>query len=56
VATDAFVSKDAMSAFLDPIDYVLAATRPEEVNPNAAQGFVDAELITNSAAVKHLQD
>lgn len=56
MTTDALISKDAMGAFLDPIDNILAASRPKEAHADTEQRFVDAKVATNRAAVKHVEN
>ena len=56
VATNAFVCEDAMSTFLDPVDDVLAATRPEEAHSDTEQSFVDSEMTADGAAMKNIED
>jgi hypothetical protein len=56
VSTDALVGEDAMSAFLDPVDNILAATGPKEAHANAEQGFAHAKMTTDRAAMEHVED
>jgi hypothetical protein len=56
VSTDTLVGEDAMGAFLDPVDNILAATGPKEAHTNAEQSFVCTEMTTNRAAMKHIED
>jgi hypothetical protein len=56
VSTDALVSEDAMGAFLDPVDNILATAGPKEAHADAKKGFVDAEMTTDRAAVKNIED
>jgi hypothetical protein len=56
VSTDTLVGEDAMSAFPDPVDDILAATGPKEAHANTEQSFVHAEMTTNRAAMKDVKD
>jgi hypothetical protein len=56
VSTDTLVGEDAMSAFPDPVDDILAATGPKEAHTNTEQSFVHAEMTTNRAAMKDVED
>jgi hypothetical protein len=56
VTTDTLVSEEAVGAFLDPINNILAATRPKEAHTNSEECFVDAEMTTDRAAVKDVED
>jgi hypothetical protein len=54
VLTVALVSEDAMGAFLDPDDDILATTRLEEAHADTKKSFADTKVVTtNRAAMKH---
>ena len=56
VSTDALVGEDAMSAFLDPVDDILATAGPEETHTDAKEGFAYAEMTTDRAAMENIED
>ncbi len=56
VSTDALVSEDAMSAFLDPVDNILTTAGPKEAHANAEQGFAHAKMTTDRAAMEDVED
>jgi hypothetical protein len=56
VTTDTLGSEEAMGAFLDPINNILAATRTKEAHTNSKECFVDAEMTTNRATMKDVED
>jgi hypothetical protein len=56
VATDALVSEDAVGAFLDPVDDVLATARPKETHANPKERLVNAKVTTDRAAMEDVED
>ena len=56
VTANAFLGQNAVCAFADPVDNILAATRPKEAHPDAEQGFVNAEMATDGAAMEDIED
>jgi hypothetical protein len=56
VSTDALVGEDAMGAFFNPVDNILAAARPEESHANTEECFVDAEVTADRAAMEDVKD
>jgi hypothetical protein len=56
VSTDALVSEDAMSAFLDPVDNILTTAGPKEAHADAKKGFVYAEMTSDRAAMEDIED
>jgi hypothetical protein len=53
VLTVDLVSEDAMGAFLDPDDDILATTRLEEAHADAKKSLADTKVTTNRAAMIH---
>jgi hypothetical protein len=56
VSADAFVRKNTVGTFLDPVDNVLAAARPEEAHANTKECFVDSEMAANRAAMEDVKN
>ena len=56
VATNAFVRKDAVGAFLNPIYHILSASWPEKTHTNAEQSFIDAEVAADGTAMEDIED
>ena len=56
VAADAFVGEETMGAFFNPVDDVLAATRPKESHANPEECLVNAEVAADRATMENVED